>query len=63
MLTGWIVGVLIALMILTYTFIKRDKDGFKTGIYLAIIFGLTGYITFFPITVALLISSRFSNGG
>jgi len=63
MLTGWFIGVLIAVIVLIYSFIKRDEEGFKTGIYLSVIFGLTGYITFFPITIVLLISSRFSNGG
>ncbi len=63
MLIGWVIGVLLALSVLIYTFIKRDKDGFKTGIYMMLLFGLTGYLTFFPVTIALLIFSLFSNGG
>ena len=63
MMIGWAIGVLLALTILIYTLIKRDKEGFKTGIYMMVLFGLTGYLTFFPVTIALLIFSRFSNGG
>lgn len=63
MIIGWAIGVIFALSLLIYTFIKRDKEGFKIGIYMMLLFGLTGYLTFFPVTIALLIFNRFSNGG
>ncbi len=59
MFIGWIIGLVLAILVLIYSFVKRDKNGFETGFYLLIIFGLTGYITFFPITIAILIINRF----
>lgn len=61
---SWIIGIIISLMVMVFSWIKKDKETFETGITMLAVMALTGWITgiaLLCVLIWIIIISRFDD--